>query len=1130
MNHQELTRREFLRLASTGVALAAFGVKTLGEAEKTLSPLTLLQNDNLRELFIHPPDEAHPRCYWYWMNGNITREGILADLDALAEIGVCGVNYFDIGLLPAGTVVNHSPEWFEIVKYAVVEAAKRNIKVSFNCPGWSGSGGPWITPERSMQELTWSETCIEGGQNFSSILQQPPTRLNYYRDIAVLAFPSPTGDNPLPIPHAIDMNGNPLPQAIFALTPRTVLADHLISQAPGVPSADAVSPEDIDVADLPATFDLVFPHTIELRSVYIHGTRKNGSFKAQLLAWDNELESFRPVAQANSHTGGPFSDHLASAGFPAIKSAKFRLVFENGRKGQNIQLEKLIFSGGFRVTDWQVKAGFSSDPVNPAENDNFRQEGDIISLDRMIDLTDRTEPNGKLTWQAPPNEYWTIIRIGYTPTGVYLFPTSIGGAGLDCDKMSREAADFHYDHCVKPFLEECGNILTGRDMVYYHVDSYESGWQNWTSKFPDDFRERRGYDLLKYMPALTGRVVENLETTERFLWDFRRTIGDLFADNNYGRLAERCHEDGIRFSTEPYGGPFEQLQVGLRADHPMTEIWIQHPIHGRNILPQAVMSGHTAGRKRIGAEIFTSGPPYGGMWGEHPFSLKPLGDFAFCSGVNQYCIHVSTHQPLLDEHLRPGFTCGQNGIHFDRGEIWLRHGGKEWVTYLSRCQALLQAGEHVADILYFQGNDSPYGVYPFESELPEGYAFDACGGETLKDTGVQNGRIVLKSGKNYRYLVLPDHGRITFDSLSKIVSLAHAGAQIVGAIPQKSPSLADAAHLNDYEDMKRELAEHLRTQSLSRIFADDNLPPDFSYNKNCGMVLHAIHHTVEDTDFFFVANSNSDKDGVAVCFFRITGKTSELYHADTGVIESNKTYKEIDGITQIPLHFDPAGSIFVVFRPRTSNSHPITVSRTNDISSLASVPTLLESVPINTPWALLFPPGWGAPEKIMLDKLISFPEHSDPGVRYFSGTAIYKTTFPTIQIASNRKLFLNLGRVEVIAELWLNGRSLGTLWKPPFVCEITGLLRPKMNELEIHVTNLWPNRLIGDEQFPDDCTEDGRWDQGPIPAWPKWLKEGQPRPESRRLTFCTWKHWHKNDPLLPSGLLGPVSLQQIIIK
>jgi hypothetical protein len=354
-------------------------------------------------------------------------------------------------------------------------------------------------------------------------------------------------------------------------------------------------------------------------------------------------------------------------------------------------------------------------------------------------------------------------------------------------------------------------------------------------------------------------------------------------------------------------------------------------------------------------------------------------------------------------------------------------------------------------------------------------------------------------------------------------------------------------------------------QPFKSIFAADKLPPDFSYDENQGMVLHCIHRKLGDTDFYFVASTSSNA-GVLDCTFRVSGKTPELWHPETGLIEDCAVYEPSGNTTRIPLHFDPSGSVFVVFRSSLFKPHVSAISFVNDSSSPTDlsrnfpgslrsdgkrlelhasqsgqylitvpckqvkriqIPALPETKTLDGPWTLSFPPGWGAPGKILLDELISWPDHADNGVRYFSGTAIYKTTFPSFRIASHYKFFLDLGRVEVIAEVWLNGKSLGTLWKPPFVCEITGMLHPQVNELEVRITNLWPNRLIGDEQFPDDCTENGRWKTGVIPAWPNWLKNGKPRPESRRLTFCTWKHWKREDPLLPSGLLGPVTLRPI---
>lgn len=1168
-----------------------------------LMPLSSIHGaDVLTDRFINPPAEAKPWCYWYWMNGNVTREGIRADMQGFADVGVGGVLAFDIGIHPAGTVTNRSPEWYELVKFAAGEASRHGIKMGFHCPGWSASGGPWITPELGMQELTWNESIVDGPREFAINLPQPRTHLDFYRDAATIAFPTPGGDEPLPQPQFTDTNGKP-----------------------------------VSAPNLPQEFDIVFPQPVEARSIFVRAGRSD--FGAEL-----SVDS-RVVAKFRSHISGPFSTHIGCGTFAPVRASKFRLKFDS-----RVSIEQLEMQSGYRLPDWTSKAGFATDRVEHQATTPEPLLTDIIPIDKVIDLT------GKKTWSVPAGR-WTILRIGHTPTGVHIAPAPMGGDGLECDKLSREVADFHYDKCVTPVLREFGVELTKQTVAYYHVDSYEAGWQNWTAKFPQEFRARRGYEMAKHFPALTGRVVGDLATTEKFLWDFRRTISDLFADNHYAQLAKRCHDDGIAFSTEPYGGPFDFLQVGTRADHPMDEFWLPTNPRGHKHAFTAVMSGRSAGRQIIGAEAFTSGAPdpvRPERWDSHPFSLKTLGDFIYCCGINRFVIHVSAHQPLMDEHLKPGFTCGCNGIHFDRNNTWWNHGAKEWASYLTRCQSLLQSGEHVADVLYFQGNDSPDGIGPFEPSLPDGYDFDACNSEVLDRLRVQDGQIVLPGGKSYRYLVLPRDGSITLSSLRKIASLAKEGARVIGTQPKESPSLVDAAGRDEYERLKSELAPRLITnRSFKEILAADKLPPDFDFDAESGLILHSIHRRVGDADLYFVASAETNA-GVAECRFRIAGKVPELWHPDTATMEPCAVYGQDGDATRIPLRFDPAGSVFVVFRPGAEKPHALRVAiddragvartpslniisasygprgdmqRTKDVTRqlaaqiqdgrirytnferLAGDPApgvvkhlrveyelngkhgtldlkdgdllrlpppaesslpcelrsdgqnlslrawqagrfavslpgnrtqIVEVASVPAPqtvagsWSIEFPSGWGAPDKIALTNLISWTDHPHSDVKYFSGTATYRTRFKwplgnsqwPIPIDNRKsKIRLDIGRVEVIAEVWLNGKSLGMLWKPPFRCDVTDVLRNGENELEIRVTNLWPNRLIGDEQFPDDLAPGGQWSG--IPAWPAWLVKNQSRPETNRQTFFTWKHWNKDDVLLPSGLFGPVTLNAL---
>jgi hypothetical protein len=1305
-----------------------------------------LRADDLDSRFHSPPADTRPWVYWYWMNGNITPEGIRADLQAMQDVGIGGAMTFDIGLHPAGPVKVRSRQWYDLVKFAVQEAATRNIKVSFHSPGWTASGGPWITPEMAMQELTWSETCLEGPRDFSGVLPRPPAKLGWYRDAVVIAFLTPEGDE-LSLkemkPRFLDAAGKPIPGM-------TNLFEGNLDSA----------------VSMPSEFFIVFEQPVSARSLFIRTRNQPGLESASLQGWSLETKAYQPVADLKLRAPGTGSSHIGSATFSAVRTRFFRVAFSTLARGERVMLEQLDLRGGFRVADWPNKAGFGCDRATPAPAADSAQPQDIVPPDYVVDLTGKLDPDGKLTWPVPAGR-WTVLRLGHTATGMHIYPPPTGADGLECDKLSREAADFHYDHMMKPLLSEFGPELARQALACYHVDSYEAGWQNWSRDFPQEFRKRRGYDLLHYLPALTGRVVGNSATTERFLWDFRRTIADLYADNHYGRLAERCHQDGLGFSTEPYGGPFESLQCGGRADHPMTEFWLPGNPRGRKPAFEAVFAGRTTGKRIIAAESFTSEEP----WTQHPFSVKALGDSVFCSGVNQLVLHVFAHQPYTNDHLRPGFTCGGNGLHFDRGNTWWSQ-GRAWVSYLTRCQSLLQTGEHVADVLYFQGDDAPNAAGPFEPALPDGYDFDVCGTDVFPRLAVRDGRVVLPTGKSYRYLVLPAQGHLTLASLRKAAELARSGATVIGPPAKESPSLADyPACTEQIVSLRSELwggdkpaAYGTRPVGQGRViwgeeFTDilkkDRLEPDFDFDASVGLVIHYIHRQTASADVYFVANA-SDGAGWVNCRFRLAGKVPELWRPDSGSTESYPFFEEAGGATRIPLHFDPAGSLFVIFRHpvssqpalvgatrdgvdvlarRYSQSAPpaapdqnrgitndfamalwvrpagdiplpeqttngitwdnqnwaiypppghvlygdghagagVSVGRNgvcvfehwagnapavlvyqapsrlvdwthvavlfrdrrphlfingkfvraglrggetvhsgvgvgippshqvapfqgwlaeisqyteplddSDIARLAdarpeSLPTVSETpaiefaadalgtlraeasepghyvlkfrnggtrslevsalpkpVEIAGPWTVRFPKGWGAPPEIELSNLVSWSEYPSDGVRHFSGTAEYEIEFDVpAGFTPNRALALDLGDVQVIAEPVLNGHELGVLWKQPFRVNVTEAVKPGRNKLHVRVTNLWPNRLIGDEQYPDDCAPRGAWASGGIPVWPDWLLKGRPRTETRRYTFATYRYWNRKSMLLPAGLLGPVTLQaakQVEIK
>jgi hypothetical protein len=1113
----------------------------------------------LETIFLNPPDEARPWVYWYWMNGNVTSEGIIADLQAMKEVGIGGVFLMDIGIHPAGSVSYRSKEWYDLVRLALSEAQKRNIKVSFHCPGWSASGGPWVTPEMGMQELAWSELRINGSAKTPFLLPKPSTRLNYYRDIAVLAFPTPGEDN----------------WSFRDLSP-------IIKDTNGIKIVHAEQAIDGDMntsATLPATFDIEFSNDKPVGSVFIRIARNDGTDVATIYTWDSITKSFSKALETGLRRSGPFSAHICGGTFPMVRTQKIRVVINNTLAGAQTTVDEISFCGGYRLPEWTAKAGFNSENITRNANERsksrpFSKES-FISKEKIIDLSDRLDANGKLNWNIPPGE-WTILRMGYTPTGIKIFPAPVNGDGLECDKLSIEAADFHYDHFISALMKELGKELSGK-IANHHVDSYEAGWQNWTPKFAEEFKKYRGYDLLKYLPALTGRIVDSIPTSEKFLWDFRRTISDLFANNHYARLATRSHADGLGFSNEPYLGPFNCLQIGEAADFPMCEFWTPNTTPKQRKLKHnhGVYVGHTYGKKIIGCEAFTSESP-SERWNNHPYSLKGAGDFAFCSGINRLVVHVYAHQPFMDEHLRPGMTCGGNGIHFDRNNTWWYHGAKQWVEYLTRCQAMLQQGEHIADALYFQGNESPANdIWP-EPLIPKGYDFDACCDEVLQRLQVRNGRIVLPFGKEYRYLVLPSHGLITDSLLSKIAALVKAGATIIGMPVEKSPSLSDqmtniggrsklAGDLwgkNPDNKGKRNLGNGRVIWGLpfTEILSKDALPPDFSYDDKEGILLNYNHRQTSGSDIYFVA-SGSDQAGWVNCRFRVTERIPQLWKPDAGVIEPLLVFRRKGDVIEIPVYFDPMGSVFVVFKNPGQKENPVvsvtcngwdvfkgdennigfhtenngglmasgrkegnyTITYQDGKTHSIAISKLPPPIVLSKPWSLNFPKGWGAPGKIEMNRLCSWSEYPDNGVKYFSGTATYRTIFniPKGFKGLNRSIFLDLGQVEVIAEVTVNGKELGTMWKPPFRVDVTSIVKEGINEVEVLVTNLWPNRMIGDEQYPADISYNGWGGVDPIPAW---LLNKQLRPQPGRMTFTALKAWKKDEPLLPSGLIGPISI------
>ncbi|MEI8291450.1 MAG: glycosyl hydrolase [Verrucomicrobiota bacterium] len=1227
----------------------------------TLLPLSLLSAaesappvpDPLVRGFVSPPDSAKPQTWWHWMNGNITKAGITADLEAMKQIGLGGATIVNVDCgIPAGPVKFMSLEWREHFKFAVQEAHRLGLDLTVeNCAGWSSSGGPWNRPENAMQQVVSSEVWVSGPTNFVAALPPPPAKLDFYRDIAVLAYPVSDADS-LRMenfsPSASAGGNSPAAGKIVDGDSKTLIR---------LPTPKPAKPQ---------FAQLEFKQPFAARTVKIVAGAAMPQCSGEVCVSDDGL-SFRVVKKFafGSHNSGVC---LVSLGGEPVRARFWRVQFNGLSAGEKdktatipvaeIYLEprasvaelgkKITMEGG--VASGQTEVTSDSDAgSNPT--------GTVQRRD-LLDLTSKLTADGKLNWRAPAGK-WVVLRLGCTLTGRNNHPAPAEGTGLECDKFSQSALDAHWDGFMQKILDDVGP-LAGKTLTTSLIDSYEVGGQNWNKDFRAEFQKRRGYDLLTYLPAMTGRIVDSPARTERFLWDLRRTIADLFAENYFGHFAELCRRHGLLNAVEPYTGPFESLQSGAPADVVMGEFWSGS--QGHSSIKLAASIAHIYGKTIVGAESFTASPgPKAGRWQDDPYSLKTLGDLTFAQGLNRYIFHRYAMQPWTNTW--PGMTMGQWGFHFERTVTWW-HQGKPWIDYISRCEFLLQQGRAVADVAYFNGESAPSEMRLGNPALPAGYDFDAVNADVLLHRStVKNGRLTLASGANYAALVLPQtDSDLTPPLLERIGKLVRDGATVIGSRPQHSPSLTDFPGCDqrvkqladalwgkcDGTNLQENVVGKGRVvwgKSLPEVFAAPGLKPDFEFTNASAARLAYCHRLAGDVDIYFVSNQRRQFDS-AECTFRVTGRIPELWHPETGAIETAPVWRIQDGRTQVQLNFQPAESVFVIFRrPANHADHVVAVSGSMKTASpvlpkleiqravyaatedadgmdvtaklaglisdgqlvvtvnngvlgrdpavnrkkelrvdytLAGKPgqtivpentaltlpeTLVASRPpqwetgvaadgsavvkvwsdgvvtlstasgktlqasasglpapqeISGAWKLNFPPNWGAPPAIALDKLISWTEHPNDGVRYFSGTAAYEREIEISadRLTAGRELWLDLGAVKNFAEVTLNGQDFGVLWKPPFRVNVTQAAKPGVNKLVVKVTNLWPNRLVGDEQLPDDR----EWNGKQLKAWPQWFLDGKPSPTGR-LTFTTWHHWLKDSPLLESGLLGPVMLQ-----
>ena len=751
-----------------------------------------------------------------------------------------------------------------------------------------------------------------------------------------------------------------------------------------------------------------------------------------------------------------------------------------------------------KITDIDEKAlyyraPFSSVPgVKPylpavAHYDSLPAD-ELIDSKQMIDLTGKLHPDGTLDWKAPPGN-WTILRFVARNNGAVTRPAPYPGLGFESDKFDTTALDAHLDHYVGALIRRIGipdSNNTG-GLKRLHMDSWEMGAQNWTPNFRREFIKRRGYDPLPYYPVYNGDIVGSLQQSERFLWDLRQTAQELVLDYHARHLKAFAHKNNLRLSIEPYDmNPTADLELGSVADIPMAEFWSKGFGYNSSFsVIEATSVGHVNGISLIQAESFTADNE---NWKQYPGSMKEQGDWAFAAGINRFFYHTFQSQALPDS-LKPGMTMGPYGVHWDRNQTWWPL-VKSYHTYISRCQYILQQGRPVADILYLTPEGAPQVFQPPYSALTgeepirdrRGYNFDGCSPSQLLMATVINNRIVFPGGATYRLLVLPNAPTMTPALSSKIAALRADGATIV------NPS-TDSLYPS-YE-------------STATLLREKHIAEDFQSSG----ALRYTHRTAPDYDCYFVANKTGD-DLQTSATFRCASGRPELWDPINGETRTLPEFIRQDGQTTIPLRFAPYQSFVIVFNREPTTKLP---QQQTNFPATTTLATLAPS------WTVSFDPKWGGPAQITFDSLEDWTHRPEPGIKYYSGIATYRQTFKMAPLQRNTRYYLDLGQLHDLARITLNGQELDNPWTAPYSVDITTAVKQGDNQLQIEVANRWPNRLIGDQQLPDDGITNGQW--------PEWLLQGKPRPGSR-FTFTTYNPYQKDSHLLPSGLIGPVTIRQ----
>ena len=1080
---------------ATVLVVAMLLISMVSTAQKALPEI--VSPSALKQGFKLPPDSVKPSIYWYWMSDNISREGVQKDIEAMAKIGIGRAFIGNIGYpkeeVPYGKVKLFSDEWWKVIRVAISTATKKGIDIGlFNSPGWSQSGGPWIKPSQSMRYLAGDELHIKGPQQFSQKLVASKAD---FQDVAVLAFPAPSGEGDDLSKHATTISSD----VVFEDVKK--LMDGDISTASFVESP--VKEGQV------VTINIATADAFTARSIVLYPAAK--PFKADCELQVNNGGNYQTIKKFEYDRSNPASNvgfipyAPVAISFTETQGKEFRLILRN--MSGTVGFAELKLSAAPHIERFEEKqlAKMFQTPLPLWNQYQWPQQPEpdnkslMIDPAKVINITKNLSADGTLNWNVPQGN-WIIIRYGMLPTGVTNSPASPEGRGLEIDKINNAAIQHHFDSFVGK-IQNSIPIEERKSLKWVVADSYETGSQNWTDGMVEVFKMQYGYDPLPWLPVLSGRVVASAEQSNRFLWDLRRLIADRVAYQYVAGLREVSHQHGLKLWLENYGHwgyPSEFLMYGGQSDEVGGEFWNEGEL-GNIECRSASSAAHIYGKTKVSAESFTAG---GLAYARYPALLKKRGDWSFTEGINNTLLHVFITQPYEDRN--PGVNAGF-GTEFNRKNTWF-YQGKAFVDYIRRCNYMLQRGKPVNDVAYFIGEDAPKMTGIRDPELPAGLSYDYINAEVLLErASVKNGRLVLPDGMSYQLLVLPPLQTMRPELLRKIGSLVKEGLTILGPSPNRSPSLQNyPAADTEVEKMVLDIWGNVDGKNVKMgKYGKGNILNGVSMQEALNL-LHIIpdvaladrnvlyaHRTTKESEIYFLTNQTNQAVNI-VPAFRVTGKQPEWWDAVSGATRNLPEFSQTEETTIVPIQLEPYQSGFVIFKNKANTLMP-----TNNISNFPDAKVITT---ISAPWKVKFDTAMRGPlQPVIFKELIDWTTSNDSRIKNYSGTAIYQTSFNVNALPAANTIYLNLGVVKVMAKVKVNGKDVGAVWTAPYKVDVTNAIKKGENKIEIEVVNTWVNRLIGDSKLP----------------------------EAERKTWSNVNTFTPESKYDSSGLVGPVNLEAV---